>query len=469
MLATVATPALATAGKAGAAIAVNGTELEARFRPIFTGDGQVLVPFRAVFRALGADVSWDRATRSATATMPDGTTINFPMDRAWATVNGSRVALPAASRLHLGWSYVPGEFLVQTLGCRLVWDFPTGRLLITNPEEESLEYAIVVALDTGKIGLKVQNRGAVPVRVTFRSSQTHDFVIRMGQKVVWRASDGQVYLMVIKEEAFAPGETRTYWSDLPSLEPGDYVVEAQFPGSSATVAHRSLSIPGQKPLTYWLLHDKDNGRLGLMVYNRTGVEVVLTFPSSQTHDFVLKREGQTVWQASAGQAYLPAVREERLAANGYSIYWTDLPWLPAGTYQAEAYFSGDGPERKVASTSISISALEPFSYRLSFQTRGLLGSGPRLGLEVRNLLDRDLILPVHYGYRILVRPVKGTGLGEVMPGVGYSHSVGTFAAGAVRYHYLYLHDLPKGAYRAEVQSNLGGSYRTVTTAYFVMP
>ena len=558
------------------AIVVEGQELHFRLRPVFDGD-EALVPFRTVFRALGATVKWNGANRTAVSEW-EGSTIRFPMQQKWAQVDGQRHTLPVASRVITGSSFVPVSFLEEVLGLYVRWD--SDRLVIEHRTGQDLEHKVVVDLENGRVGLRVHNPNRRSATVTLPSSQTHDFIIRSGNEKVWQASQGQAYLTVIQTLTFRAGEYRTFWSELPELNPGDYVVEGYFPNASRPVARERLTVESQLPATlrysvvvdqnsgrvglivrntgreqvsvtvpsskthdfviksqdeviwrasegkaylpqvtpitfapnqsrvywnelpelgrgdyvveayfgnhprplarssfqvtapenslrYWLLHDEEAGRLGLMVFNYGDETAVVTFPTSQTHDFILRHNGVKVWQASEGQAYLPVVSQERIGARAYEVYWTDLPQLPGGTYQAEAYFLGDGSESRVAAATITLPQMlrDPLEYRLSFQASGLLGGGPRLALEVRNEGKEDLSLASRYGYRLVVKDATG----NVVSGVGFSRSVGTFAVGAQRYHYSYLHSLPRGTYTAEVQSNLTGTYRTVSTQRFMMP
>ena len=342
-----------------------------------------------------------------------------------------------------------------------------ARLAIGEPEVPGVfQYTVVIDRDNNRGGLTVKNTSSQPATVTLPSTKTHDFVIQLANQAVWRASDGQVFAPVLTTVNFAAGQSRTYWSTLPQLPAGDYVVQGYFGNIERPLARAALNIAQvQTALKYWLLYDAEEQRLGLMVFNDSPSAVNLSFPSSKTHDFILRQNGQKVWQASDGQFYAPTVSQERIAARSYRVYWTDLPILPGGSYQAVAYFCGNGPERQVASSIISNAQLDPLQSQLAFQQRSLLGNGPRLSLEVRNVGDKDLALPAQYGYRLIVRTPAGT----IMPKVGFSQSVGALAVGAIRYHYSFLHNLPSGSYIAEIQSNLTGSYRTVARQSFVMP
>ena len=59
--------------------------------PVIEND-RTLVPMRFLFEQMGADVEWDQATRTATATM-DGTTVAFSIDDTTAEVNGAAATM----------------------------------------------------------------------------------------------------------------------------------------------------------------------------------------------------------------------------------------------------------------------------------------------------------------------------------------------------------------------------------------
>ena len=56
--------------------------------------------------------------------------------------------------------------------------------------------------------LTVTNEGAAPVVLTFRSGQDGDVVLRDGDEVAYRWSEGRAFTLAIREVTLAPGEAR---------------------------------------------------------------------------------------------------------------------------------------------------------------------------------------------------------------------------------------------------------------------
>lgn len=77
---------------------------------------RVLAPFRAVFEALGADVSWDGETKSATATKGN-TTIIITIDSKTAYINGKPYLLDAAPIAISGRNMIPIRFIGEAMNC----------------------------------------------------------------------------------------------------------------------------------------------------------------------------------------------------------------------------------------------------------------------------------------------------------------------------------------------------------------
>ncbi|WP_165867584.1 stalk domain-containing protein [Paenibacillus pinisoli] len=61
-------------------------------------NGSIFVPLRGVFEALKADVKWDQATQTVTATKGN-TTVVLTIGKTTATVNGKTVTLAAKAEI----------------------------------------------------------------------------------------------------------------------------------------------------------------------------------------------------------------------------------------------------------------------------------------------------------------------------------------------------------------------------------
>lgn len=91
---------------------------------------RTLVPMRAIFEALGAQVSWDGVLRAVTATK-GGTTIVLAIDSPQALVSGRPVALDQPPRIVEDRTVVPLRFVSEQLGLSVDWNGETRTILLT--------------------------------------------------------------------------------------------------------------------------------------------------------------------------------------------------------------------------------------------------------------------------------------------------------------------------------------------------
>lgn len=111
-------------------VTVDGQKLNFDQPPIMESD-RVLVPVRAIFEALGADVFWDESQQTATAER-GGKTIIIPVDEKYMTVSGNRIELDVPARLVNNRTLVPARVVSEALGCTVNWDDSTQTVIITN-------------------------------------------------------------------------------------------------------------------------------------------------------------------------------------------------------------------------------------------------------------------------------------------------------------------------------------------------
>lgn len=109
-------------------VQLNGENMvfSASAKPIYRND-RVYVPFRSIFERLGAEIQYDEASNSITATKAD-TSIHFVIGSQDVTVteNGQKrvVAQAAAPFEENGNTYIPVRF-AETFGCVVTWDDST--------------------------------------------------------------------------------------------------------------------------------------------------------------------------------------------------------------------------------------------------------------------------------------------------------------------------------------------------------
>lgn len=96
--------------------------------------GSTMVPMRGVFEALKAEVKWDGATQTVTATKGD-TTIKLTIGNNYAYVNDQKVALTAEAIIVNGSTMVPLRFVAEALGAKVEWDGDTKTAIISQGSE----------------------------------------------------------------------------------------------------------------------------------------------------------------------------------------------------------------------------------------------------------------------------------------------------------------------------------------------
>ena len=132
-------PVSAVFAAAHTTVTIDGRALQLDVPPTII-EGRTLVPLRAIFEALGADVEWNSATRTVTG-RKGATTIILPIGSRYPTVNGVPVELDVPGIIVDGRTLVPARFIAESLGAQVDWMPETrtvviasGGIPITSPE-----------------------------------------------------------------------------------------------------------------------------------------------------------------------------------------------------------------------------------------------------------------------------------------------------------------------------------------------
>lgn len=96
----------------------------------FIREGRTLVPMRAFFEALGAEVSWDAANRTAIGTR-GGITVSIPIGSTTPVVNGEPYTIEVPAEIVNSRTYIPLRFVGEALGDEVVWEESTRSIYIT--------------------------------------------------------------------------------------------------------------------------------------------------------------------------------------------------------------------------------------------------------------------------------------------------------------------------------------------------
>lgn len=94
-------------------------------------NGRTLVPVRAIFESLGATVTWDQETKTATGTRDDVTVI-ITINDTTAYVNGEAKTLDVPAQLINNRTMVPARFISEAMGCDVTWDQATQTAAVAN-------------------------------------------------------------------------------------------------------------------------------------------------------------------------------------------------------------------------------------------------------------------------------------------------------------------------------------------------
>lgn len=135
-------------------------------------NGATLVPMRAIFEALGAEVKWEGSTRTVTATK-GSTEIRLSLGKTDAYINGALKVLSTPAASVDGTTMVPLRFIGEALGAEVKWEGATKTVYVNSKNGSTGDLAIeelIVSprrvLKTGDT-LTVQMRGEAGCKATF--------------------------------------------------------------------------------------------------------------------------------------------------------------------------------------------------------------------------------------------------------------------------------------------------------------
>ena len=118
---------------------LNGQKMEFDVPPVLLND-RTMVPMRAIFEALGASVSWDDYTDTATG-LKDGKSVSVTIDRPEAYVGTEKVMLDQSPVILNDRTLVPLRFVSESYGAEVNWDDKTQTVSITaDTNEHSVIY-----------------------------------------------------------------------------------------------------------------------------------------------------------------------------------------------------------------------------------------------------------------------------------------------------------------------------------------
>ena len=118
------------------AVYLNGTQMTFDVNP-FIEEDRTLVPMRAIFEAVGANVQWDEDDRTVHAIREkDGevSLVSLQIDSTTAFVNSAATELDVPAKIVGDRTFVPLRFVVESLGEKVEWDNDNYAVIITTAE-----------------------------------------------------------------------------------------------------------------------------------------------------------------------------------------------------------------------------------------------------------------------------------------------------------------------------------------------
>lgn len=128
---------IATRAEERIPIIVDGMEIACDQPPVII-EGRTLVPLRAIFEALGAEVYWDNDARSVTATKED-TTIFLAIGSSVLYKNGEATYMDVPGQIINDRTMVPVRAVSEPFDAKVYWDNDTRTVRVyteayTEPE-----------------------------------------------------------------------------------------------------------------------------------------------------------------------------------------------------------------------------------------------------------------------------------------------------------------------------------------------
>ena len=134
---------LSASAAPGVSVTVNGSKVQwTDAEPFIDENGRTMVPLRAVANALGLEVNWNDATRTASFT-GNGKTISFPIGVSGASTSlGTWIEMDTAAVIVNDRTYAPVRYLAEFFGYTVDWDGGTRNVIVTDvwSDVETIHY-----------------------------------------------------------------------------------------------------------------------------------------------------------------------------------------------------------------------------------------------------------------------------------------------------------------------------------------
>lgn len=138
----------ANAANGNISVMLDGKTLEFEQPPVIVEE-RTLVPLRAIFESLGADVEWDDETKTVTS-VKDDVTVKMTIGDSAFEKNGEKLELDVPAQIvGDGYTMVPARAVAESFGVDVKWEDDTKTVVLTSPkkEKETIEGAVIYEAD----------------------------------------------------------------------------------------------------------------------------------------------------------------------------------------------------------------------------------------------------------------------------------------------------------------------------------
>jgi len=148
-----AAPAMAT--PSDISVYIDGRRINFEVPPQMIG-GRTMIPLRAIFEEMGANVEWDATTQTATATRGNITVV-LSVGSLSPTVNGVVVPIDQAGVIVDGRTLAPLRFVAEAFGGEVLWDDATRTAnIVTNAAVAQRDYARTTFNELLRLGYSLE-------------------------------------------------------------------------------------------------------------------------------------------------------------------------------------------------------------------------------------------------------------------------------------------------------------------------
>ena len=105
-------------------------------------EGRTMVPLRKIFEALGAEVSWDDATQTASGVKGD-TTVKITINEKVLYKNGQAITLDVPAQLVNDRTLVPARAISESFEVKVDWDDATSTVILESPKAVEKKHSVI--------------------------------------------------------------------------------------------------------------------------------------------------------------------------------------------------------------------------------------------------------------------------------------------------------------------------------------